>query len=228
MDISTDPRSVAETDPEGAARIAAELEADGLGYEPDDVDRELSLDIYAGSISTPEHGLLRDAIDNASDQDRITYLLSGRGKRIAAIVPVEVAERHEAELDALLHEIPAASGPTRFVSRQAYANGTRQEAEAIRLTAGSHQRVLGWLQGRAETAAWSDEPPRLDFGGRRGSYSIEPGWWVVLYSAATTPERPGVEGWDPEDFDAYWIAKSEQDRDDRVAAAAYGSARRAR
>jgi hypothetical protein len=35
---------------------------------------------------------LQDAIDLASDQDKMTWLL-GRGKRIAAIVPVEQAER---------------------------------------------------------------------------------------------------------------------------------------
>jgi hypothetical protein len=35
---------------------------------------------------------LRDAIDLASDQDRMTWLTSG-GKRVAAIVPVDVAER---------------------------------------------------------------------------------------------------------------------------------------
>lgn len=38
---------------------------------------------------------LVDAIDNASDQDRITWLTTAAGKRIAAIVPVDVAESHE-------------------------------------------------------------------------------------------------------------------------------------
>lgn len=43
----------------------------------------------------PEMSLLRslqDAIDLASDQDRMTWL-TDRGKRIAAVVPVEQAER---------------------------------------------------------------------------------------------------------------------------------------
>jgi hypothetical protein len=35
---------------------------------------------------------LMDAIDLASDQDQMTWLIDGEGKRIAAIVPVESAE----------------------------------------------------------------------------------------------------------------------------------------
>lgn len=38
-------------------------------------------------------GVLVDAVDAASDQDRITFLTDGGGKRIAAVVPVEFAER---------------------------------------------------------------------------------------------------------------------------------------
>lgn len=37
---------------------------------------------------------LHDTIDSASDQDRITWLTEA-GKRIAAVVPVEVAEYYE-------------------------------------------------------------------------------------------------------------------------------------
>lgn len=48
--------------------------------------RELTSDEYQARIS--------DAIDNASDQDKITWLTSGT-RRIAAIVPVDVAEYHE-------------------------------------------------------------------------------------------------------------------------------------
>jgi len=37
---------------------------------------------------------LRDAIDNASDQDRVTWL-TDHGRRVAAIVPADVAEHLE-------------------------------------------------------------------------------------------------------------------------------------
>jgi hypothetical protein len=47
---------------------------------------ELITDEYQARVS--------DAIDNASDQDKITWLTNG-AKRIAAIVPVDVAEYHE-------------------------------------------------------------------------------------------------------------------------------------
>jgi hypothetical protein len=36
--------------------------------------------------------LIQDAIDLASDQDQMTYLTNSEGKRIAAIVPVDMAE----------------------------------------------------------------------------------------------------------------------------------------
>jgi len=52
-----------------------------------------------------------DAIDAASDQNRVTWLKDGQGKRIAAIVPVDLAEfamRHPwespAELSPALRE----------------------------------------------------------------------------------------------------------------------------
>jgi hypothetical protein len=38
---------------------------------------------------------LLDAFDNASDQDKITWAVDGRGRRVAAIVPVDVAEYHD-------------------------------------------------------------------------------------------------------------------------------------
>jgi len=222
MDISTDPRSVAEIDPAGAARVAAELEAEGMGYEPEDVDPAAlpaggpDIEVafgQGGRFDYDETERLLDAIDQAREEGKIRYL-SLDGERVAIIAPLPAAKPG-----------PVASGPTRFVSRQGYDNGTRQEVEAVRLTAANHQRIIGWLKDHAETAAWGTEPPRLDFGGRRGSYSIEPGWWVVLYTPETTPARAGVEGWDPDDFGACWIAKSSQDRYDRESAVAYRATR---
>jgi hypothetical protein len=48
---------------------------------------------------------LLDAIDNASDQNEIIWLVESRlpgAKRIAAIVPVDVAEEHERQIAAVL------------------------------------------------------------------------------------------------------------------------------
>jgi hypothetical protein len=36
---------------------------------------------------------LRDAADLASDQDQVTFVTDGRGKRLFAVVPVEFAQR---------------------------------------------------------------------------------------------------------------------------------------
>lgn len=44
---------------------------------------------------------LRDAAESASSQDRITWL-TDKGQRIAAIVPVDVAEAHEAMIERVL------------------------------------------------------------------------------------------------------------------------------
>ena len=45
---------------------------------------------------------IADAIDLASDQDQMTWLTDATGKRIAAIVPVDVAESHEQMISGLL------------------------------------------------------------------------------------------------------------------------------
>jgi PHD/YefM family antitoxin component YafN of YafNO toxin-antitoxin module len=40
-----------------------------------------------------------DVIDNASDQDKMTWITDRRGKRVAAVVTAEDAERIEQDLD---------------------------------------------------------------------------------------------------------------------------------
>ena len=54
-------------------------------------DRSPSIELRETSLATDEDIL--DAIDAASDQDTITWLTNA-GKRIAAIVPVDVAEHY--------------------------------------------------------------------------------------------------------------------------------------
>jgi hypothetical protein len=59
------------------------------------VVHELDIDRIQSIDGDPDPGELFDAIDAASDQDRITWLTDRTGKRLAAIVPVDVAEDHE-------------------------------------------------------------------------------------------------------------------------------------
>ena len=53
---------------------------------------ELDLQVYIYSISTPEHRALRNAVEDAASSGQVTWLTEG-GRRVAAIVPVEVAVR---------------------------------------------------------------------------------------------------------------------------------------
>jgi hypothetical protein len=52
------------------------------------------------------HQDTESAVDAASSQDKITWLTEG-GKRIAAIVPVDVAEAHEADIRLVLEALSA-------------------------------------------------------------------------------------------------------------------------
>jgi hypothetical protein len=55
-------------------------------------DRELDVTPLMGTLDITQAWLveLGDAVDNASDQDRVTWL-TRHGKRVAAIVPVDLA-----------------------------------------------------------------------------------------------------------------------------------------
>lgn len=54
-------------------------------------------------LQEPENGYdeVLDAVEAASSQDKITWL-TDRGRRVAAIVPVDVAEHHENTIAAVL------------------------------------------------------------------------------------------------------------------------------
>lgn len=188
--------------------------------------KDIAVDMAAGGrFDDGETEAILDAIDLASDQDGTTYLTL-KGQRVAAIVPVEVADSEHRRIEEVLHT-PIAAGPAaRYVSRQSYDNGTRQEVQAVRLTAANYQRVTGWLQGHTENAEWSADPGRLIFGGRRGSYSIPAGWWVVLYTPETTPAHAGAEGWDPDDFEASWIDPAQLEREQLGLAISIAASRR--
>jgi hypothetical protein len=53
-------------------------------------------DLNIADLTTDEYqARMTDAIDAASDQNKITWLTGDSGRRIAAIVPVDVAEWHD-------------------------------------------------------------------------------------------------------------------------------------
>ena len=66
-------------------------------------DRELAIDGWLGGDGPVDATVLADAIDLASDQGEITWLTE-KGKRVAAIVPVDVAEH--GDLAQRLREAP--------------------------------------------------------------------------------------------------------------------------
>lgn len=57
---------------------------------------DVKLTIYARSLGTDtagrEHKTLRDAVDAASVSGEVTYLQNSMGARVAAVVPLEMAE----------------------------------------------------------------------------------------------------------------------------------------
>jgi hypothetical protein len=63
------------------------------------MSRELELDV--GPVGQ-DYARLMNAVDAASSQDQITWLTEN-GKRVAAVVPVDVAEAHEAAIAEVLH-----------------------------------------------------------------------------------------------------------------------------
>lgn len=74
------------------------------------MSEELRLEVIP---ACDEDEKLYDAIDAASGQDRITWLLNDEGRRVAAIVPVDVAEAHEAMLARVL-STPVGKPKVRF------------------------------------------------------------------------------------------------------------------
>jgi hypothetical protein len=66
----------------------------------------------------------------------------------------------------------------------------------VRLTEENRQAVQAWMRSWGVVAVWTSGPyPRLSWGGRLGSYNVEPGCWVAL----SLGEAPGL----PAAFDAY-------------------------
>jgi hypothetical protein len=119
------------------------------------MSEELNLDIYIESISTPGHRKLRDAIGLASDQDQITWLTEG-GRRIAAIVPAGVAERHEQDIEGVL-STPAGE-PGDDEARQAAISYLRSVCAGCR---GGHHKICTRYRGAHKTCECADGAHRV-------------------------------------------------------------------
>jgi len=63
-----------------------------------DTPTELRLDEYGNA----DPGEFIDATEAAASQDRWTWIVDADGKRVAAIVPVDVAEAHDAMVERVL------------------------------------------------------------------------------------------------------------------------------
>jgi hypothetical protein len=68
--------------------------------------------------------------------------------------------------------------------------------QAVLLTAGNWRSVQAWMAAHGVHSHWSGgEFPRLSWGGRLGSYNVDPGCWIAL----SLGEDEGL----PSAFDAY-------------------------
>ena len=82
---------------------------------------------------------LMDAIDLASDQDQMTWLVSD-GKRIAAIVPVDVAEAHERDIaDVLATPVASTARREEILRRFAPPQPSLWPCGCLRNDAGAHR-----------------------------------------------------------------------------------------
>lgn len=92
---------------------------------------------------SPDLGPLVDAIDNASDRDTATWL-TDKGKRIAAIVPVDVAEHDERMIADVLATEFGPGEPVRYPDVRVKRAGLREGNTAVLL-----EVVSGAMRGRA-------------------------------------------------------------------------------
>lgn len=72
---------------------------------------------------------------------------------------------------------------------------------AVQLTETNWGSVISWLDANGVQAHYTGPPPRLSFGGHRGSYCMQPGDWIALYRDAS---RNGAEGWLEGDWERVW------------------------
>ena len=84
---------------------------------------------------------VQDAFDLASDHDRITYFL--RQKRIAAIVPVDVAEEHERQIEAAIAVLTGKAGQCLDLPHEAHTLPTGEECGGV---PEGHRPVNRWVE----------------------------------------------------------------------------------
>lgn len=112
-----------------------------------DISPLLDADEFGKSRAKRE---LVDAIEAASDQGKITWLVDRNGKRIAAVVPVDVAEEHERQIEAVL---ATAAGPSRVILAAQCL-----EVPHERHTLATGEECAGWPPDHRPVNQWVEAP----------------------------------------------------------------------
>lgn len=110
---------------------------------------------------SPDLGPLMDAVEGASSQDRITWLTE-RGQRIAALVPVDVAEYHEEMINKVLSTKigPRVQFPQVIVTLTGHDGGTgtiiARTSEAMRAAGLDERTVRNFCEAVMGCASYND------------------------------------------------------------------------
>lgn len=100
---------------------------------------KLSLTSYDGYPSSEDFAsAVKDAIDNASDQDKVTLLTGDGDKPVAAIVPVEVAQFYERALSPAFLIGRDSSLPVRLAEAIVVARSTDRDRSGRMWINGQH------------------------------------------------------------------------------------------
>jgi hypothetical protein len=74
----------------------------------------------------------------------------------------------------------------------------------VRLTEENWRSVQAWMKAHGVIAVWTSGPnPRLSWGGRLGSYNVEPGCWVAR-SLGEPGLAPAFDAYVQESWDKNW------------------------
>lgn len=122
--------------------------------------------IEGGGLTDTAVSYLLDAVDNASDQDKMTWLVAG-DKRIAAIVPVDAGEREEkrySEESTYTGEYPEHEKMRRLRPQIDAVTKFLEALEQGQVTAGIGDRLhfgIYWREGSPRFVAASVSIPQL-------------------------------------------------------------------
>jgi hypothetical protein len=92
----------------------------------------------------------------------------------------------EEKIEAILEEAEAEDHQARDGLAPALYSGGLQwpQGTAVVLDESNWRSVILWLKSGGVHATWNQDPPRLFFGGRLGSFAVPPGWLIILRDGA--------------------------------------------